>query len=95
MGNRVIKHDVVIPSGDIKVARISTVTVDGYRGAYIRMADKNNKVRTITGRVTSKHGFKNDYVLPFEISTHSINAHILLSDKHKVNHNEPERFVTE
>ena len=66
---------VRLPNGKVLKARLSEATEDGYRKAYVRVPTNHwvSQV-SVSGRVTARHGFDDDRILPFEVNMGGSNA---------------------
>ncbi len=63
---------VRLPSGEILIADLGSLTGTGHRTASVRVTTpQGNQVR-VAGRVTTRHGY--DRTLPFEVSMDGMNA---------------------
>lgn len=72
---------VQLPNGKVTSARLGGNTGTGFRRAYVRYTDQYGARYSVSGRVTNRHGFTNDRVLPFEVKTGGVNGYLVLTGK--------------
>lgn len=65
---------VRLPNGKVTTAEVSARANKGYRYASVRVMGRwGDRVR-ISGRVTNRHGYNDDRILPFEVNMDCVNA---------------------
>ncbi len=64
---------VKLPNGKVLTAKIGGLTGSGYRVACVRVEDTLGEQVSVSGRVTTRHGYAGQ-ILPFEVNMNGVNA---------------------
>jgi|TARA_R110000851_G_scaffold26079_1_gene74320 hypothetical protein len=64
---------VKMPNGKVLTASVGGLTGGGYRVAYVRVEDTSGAQVSVSGRVTTRHGYAGQ-TLPFEVNMNGVNA---------------------
>ena len=68
-----MKVPVKLPNGKVLTASIGGLTGSGHRVAYVRVEDTLGEQVSVSGRVTTRHGYAGQ-TLSFEVNMNGVNA---------------------